>query len=168
MFGSLNGELQCSTGSESDGRVCAMRRRSPDRAATRRGRLGTAGHDMSTPPCACQPARQFNFYFLGFLRSPVAPQQQPQQLRRAHACSPPQKHELRLHHSSIVFSSTSSTSQPCRLGLGKGAFAVSTTAAMTGPRWSWRSMRPTTTEAFPSPPLCLVSMVATSRSSYRA
>ena len=113
MFGSLNGELQCSTRSEVDGRVYATRRRSSDRTATRRGRPGKASHDGHTHTRLTDLCTSLIFHF-------VAPQRAASELsrsaivaaklRRRRAREPLQKRELRLHHSSAVSSSTFSTS----------------------------------------------------------
>jgi len=91
--------------------------------ATRRGRPGTAGLAL-IPRTLARPVHPLIFHFLRLLRSLAAPQQQPQQLRRACSCSPLQNRSLHLHHSSAVFSSTSSTPRLHRLGLGKGTLAI--------------------------------------------
>ena len=92
-------------------RVCAARHRSPERAATRRGCPGAAGHDMNSP--ARLPDR-FTVHFLFSIASTassnrgVAAPPLPTKLRRRLAHSPPQNRRLHLAQSSAVSSSTSS------------------------------------------------------------
>ena len=81
---------------------------------------------------------------------------------RRRACSPLQKRIAQFINSFAVISSTSSTILPGRLGFGKGVIAISSTAAMAGPRRSWCSTRPTVTATFPSLlSLALATMNAT-------
>ena len=97
--------------------------------ATRRGRPGTAGLAL-IPRALARPVHPLIFHLLRLLRSLAAPQQQPQQLRRARSCSPSQNRSLHLHRSAALFSSTSSTPWLHRLSFGKGALSVPDTAAM--------------------------------------
>jgi len=89
------------------------RRRPSDRTATRRGHPGEASHDVHTPT---RPPDLFSSQKFHFFASPHAASELSRsaivaaELRRRRACKPPQKHELRLHHSSAVSSSTFSTS----------------------------------------------------------
>ena len=145
-------------------------RRPANRATTRHGHPGTASHDMSTPR-ACPNGSSAPFALLCLHRAQrQAAVASPFLTERCHrlARSPLQKRVGHLAPSFAVISSPSSTFQSGRLRLGKGVFAISSTAAMAGPRQSWCSTRPTTTVAFPSPPPCLFSLVVNSRSSYRA
>ena len=101
------------TDSEISCRVGDARRRPSDRAATRRGRPGKASHDGHANTRLTDQCPSSIFHF-------VAPQRAANELsrstivaaklRRRRAREPPQKHELRLHHSSAVSSSTFSTS----------------------------------------------------------
>ena len=109
-------QLQYPTGSEECRRVSPV-------FCSRYGRPGTAGLAL-IPHALARPVHPLIFHLLRLLRSLAAPQQQPQQLRRARSCSPSQKRSLHLHHSSAVFSSTSSTPRLHRLGLCKGTLAV--------------------------------------------
>ena len=130
----------------------ATRRRLANRAATRRGHPGAAGHDMSTPR-ACPNGSSAPFALLRLHRAQrqaTVASPFPTECRRHLARSPLQKRVGHLASSFAVISSTTSTFQPGRLRLGKGVIASSSTAAMAGPRRSWRSMRPTATTAFPS------------------
>ena len=92
-------------------RVCAARRQSPERAATRRGRPGVAGHNMNSP--ARLPDRFIVHFLLSIAstassnRAAAAPPL-PTKLRRRLAHSPPQNRRLHLAQSSTVSSSTSS------------------------------------------------------------
>ena len=74
----------------------------------------------------------------------------PTERRRCLVRSPLQKCAGHLAPSFAVIPSTPSTFQSVHLSLGKGVITIFFTAAMAGPRRSWRSMRPTTTAAFPS------------------
>jgi len=78
----------------------------------------------------------------------------PTEHRRHRARSSLQKRAGHLAASVAVISSTTSTFQPRRLRLGKGVIASSSTAAMAGPRRSWRSTRPAVLAPF-HPLLCL-------------
>ena len=78
----------------------------------------------------------------------------PTERRRCLARSPLQKRAGHLVPRFTVISSTTSTFQPGRLRLGKGVIASSSTAAMAGPRRSWRSTRPAVLAPF-HPLLCL-------------
>ena len=148
----------------------AIRRRPANRATTRRGHPGAAGHDMSTPR-ACPNVSSAPFALLRLHRAQrQAAVASPFPTEHCHrlACSPLQKRVGHLAPSFAVISSPSSTFLSGRLRLGKGVFAISSTAAMAGPRRSWRSTRPTATAAFPSPLPCLFRSVVNFESSYRA
>ena len=100
---------------------------------------------MCTLPCAYPTSSQAQFSF----PSPPpqaatelsAPPLLPSELRRRRARAPPQKRELRLHHSSAVSSSTFSTSQLRRSCFGKVAVTISAVTAMSAsspelrPQW---------------------------------
>ena len=148
----------------------ATRRRMANRATTHHGHPGAARHDMSTPR-ACPNGSSAPFALLCLHRAQrQAAVASPFLTERCHrlARSPLQKRVGHLAPSFVVISSPSSTFLSGRLRLGKGVFAISSTAAMAGPRRSWRSMRPTATAAFPSPLPCLFRSVVNSKSLYRA
>ena len=148
----------------------ATRRWPANHATTCRRHPGAAGHDMSTPR-ACPNGSSAPFALLRLHRAQrqaAAAPPFPTERRRRLARSPLQKRVGHLAPSFAVISSPSSTFLPGRLRLGKGVFAISSTAAMAGPRRSWRSTRPTATVAFPSPLPCLFRSVVNSESSYRA
>ena len=131
----------------------ATHRRPANRAATRSGHPGAAGHDMSTPR-ACPNGSSAPFALLRLHRAQrqaaVAPPFLTEHRRRL-VRSPLQKCVGHLAPSFTVIPSTTSTFQSVHLRHGKGVFAISSTAAMAGPRRSWRSTWPTATAAFPSP-----------------
>ena len=88
------------------------RRRSSDRTATCRGHPGEASHDVHTPTRLPDLFASPKFHFFAppraaseLSRSAIV----AAELRRRRACKPPQKRELRLHRSSTVFASPSST-----------------------------------------------------------
>ena len=148
----------------------ATHRRPANRAATRSGHPGAAGHDMSTPR-ACPNGSSAPFALLRLHRVQRQAAVACPFLTKCHrrlAPSPLQKHVGHLAPSFAVISSPSSTFLSGRLRLGKGVFAISSTAAMAGPGRSWRSMRPTATAAFPSPLPCLFRSIVNSKTSYRA
>ena len=101
------------TDSEISRRVGDARRWLSDRTATHRGRPGEASHDMHTPTRLPDLFASQKFHFFA---SPRAASELSRsaivaaKLRRRRAREPPQKRELRLHHSSAVSSSTFSTS----------------------------------------------------------
>jgi len=83
-------------------------------------------------------------------RRAVAAPPVPTEHRRCFARSPLQKRAGHLAPSFAVISSTTSTFQSVHLSLGKGKIAISSTAAMAGPRRSWRSTWPTVIAPLPS------------------
>ena len=102
---------------------------------------------------------------LHFLRAQRRVRGHPPLLRLRPACSALQKHDGHPARSLAVIPSATPTPWAGRLCLGKDEIAISSIAAMAGPRRSWRSTRPTTTADFPSPPLCSASLVVNSGSS---
>ena len=100
------------TDSENARRVCAARRRSPELAATHRGRPGKASHDGHTHTRLTDLCTSSIFHF-------VAPQRAASELsrsaivaaklRRRRAREPPQKRDCHLANDSAVACSTSST-----------------------------------------------------------
>jgi len=100
------------TDSEISRRVGDARRRQSDHTATRRGCPGEASHDVHTP---MRLPDLFASQKFPFFASPRAASELSRsaivaaELRRRRACKPPQKRELRLHRSSAVFASPSST-----------------------------------------------------------
>ena len=101
------------TDSEISCRVGDARRRPSDRTATRHGRPGEASHDVHTPTRLPDLFANPKFHFFAPPRAASELSRSTiiaTELRRRRACKPPQKHELRLHHSSAVSSSTFSTS----------------------------------------------------------
>jgi len=118
----------------------------------RREHPGTAGHDMSTPR-ACPNGSSAPFALLRLHRAQrqaVVASPFPTERRRRLARSPLQKRTAQFVNSFAVIPFTTSTFQSVHWSLGKGVIAVSFTAAMAGPRRSWRSTRPTVTATFPS------------------
>ena len=89
------------------------------------------------------PAPSHSFAFTARSTEAAAAPPVPTEHRRCLARLPLQKRAGRPARSLAVISSTTSTFQPRRLRLGKGVIASSSTAAMAGPRRSWRSTRPT-------------------------
>ena len=96
------------------------------------------------------PAPSHSFAFTARSIEAVASPPVPTKHRHCLARSPLQKRAGHLAPRFAVISSTTSTFQPGRLRLGKGLIASSSTAAMAGPRRSWRSTWPTVTATFPS------------------
>ena len=89
------------------------RRRPSDRTATRRKCPGEASHDVHTPTCL--PDQFASSIFISIASTASSDRAQrppllPSELRHRRARAPPQKRELRLHHNSVVSSSTFSTS----------------------------------------------------------
>ena len=78
----------------------------------------------------------------------------PTERRHSLVHSPLQKCASHLAPSFVVIPSTTSTFQSGHLKFGKGVIAISSTAAMAGPRRSWRSTRPAILAPF-HPLLCL-------------
>ena len=129
------------------------RRRVSDCAATHRGWPDAAAVVLHFKPVPARPSRQSIFHLASHSAEPT-PSAIADQTSLCRASSPLQKRAGRPARSLAVISSTTSTFQPRRLRLGKGVIASSSTAAMAGPRRSWRSTRPAVLAPF-HPLLCL-------------